>query len=395
MASKKKNNKSLVLNTTKESILVIDDQPDALNLLKHLLSGYTITTATTGREGITKAKEIKPDLILLDVMMPDINGFDVCERLKNDTDTADIPIIFVTAKVFLNDIVKGLELGANDYITKPFELSELTARVKTQLELRKAHQKIKEQYLKAVSLNEDKNKFIELVAHDLKNPLKVIQGFVGLIKKRYDSLSKSDIDEYLNDIENASNTMLYIISDVLLMNDIDEGNFNLFPQKFDLCQLINMLIDKYKFKAKSKNVQILFPNSKKEISLFNDLSMTQIIFDNLLSNAIKFTKHSSKITIELKDNENIHDNSNCIEFVIIDEGDGIPNDEIQYIFDKFCKISSSRTNEDQSSGLGLAISKSLCEILGFKIFCSKTDQNGSIFNVILYDMDINNQWLNP
>lgn len=389
MASNKKNINSFSLNSLKETILLIDDQPDALNLLKNVLFEYQIQTAKSGKEGILKAKEIKPDLILLDVMMPDIDGFEVCKILKNDVETADIPIIFVTAKVFLNDVVKGLELGANDYITKPFELSELTARVKTQIELRNAHNKINEQYLKAVSLNENKNRFIELVAHDLKNPLKVIQGFVRLIRKRFDSLSKADIDDYLNDIENASNTMLYIISDVLLINDLEEGNYNLFPQKFDLCQLIDIIIEKYLLSAQSKNVQIEFLNKKQEIYLLNDISKTRIIIENLISNALKFTRSSTSITIELKYYDNTNCDKNSIELIIKDEGEGISDDEMIFIFDKFCKVSSTRVNDNQSSGLGLAISKTLSDILGFKIYCSKSDKKGSVFNVILCDMDTN------
>jgi signal transduction histidine kinase len=367
-----------------ELILVIDDQPDNLHYLKLLLREFRVESALSAKEGIRKAEELQPDLILLDIMMPEIDGFEACKMLKENEATSDIPIIFVTARVMLDDVIKGLELGANDYITKPFEPAELIARVKTHLDLQKAKIKLLEQFVHLTELNEAKNTFLQIAAHDLRNPLKVIQGFTRLIMERYDSLSDDNLQEFLHDISSAADSMLKIINDILTINDLEEDKYEIIRQEIDLTELILVLESEFRSKANEKNIRIVVDDRLNNQSIENDLLKTKQILENLIENALTYSFKGTTVTLIIEAaKEDEKQEGYFARIVIRDEGPGIPDEELPHIFDKFCKISNNPTGNEPSSGMGLAISKTLSRILNYNLLCSTNVGKGTDFILLL------------
>jgi signal transduction histidine kinase len=366
-----------------ELILVIDDRDDILRLLGAILKDFKIAYASSAAEGLEKARKLKPALILLDVMMPMIDGFEACRMLKEDPETSDIPVIFVTARIMIDDIIKGLSLGANDYVTKPFDTSELLARVKTHLDLRKARITAVEEYRRIKELNDEKNEFIKIAAHDLRNPLKVVQGFARLIEKKYNILTEDEIKEYLGDISNAAQGMLSIITDILLMNDLDEGLAEPYYQDFDIVQLLRLLIDEHIQHAEIKNIKMNFSSNLIDTYIYSDFIKTKLIFENLISNAIKYTKLDSQVNIDVIYGTDKSSDKYDFRIVVEDYGPGISEFEINHIFDKFCKISNKPTGKEPSTGLGLAITKALCELLNYGIQVETNEKIGTKFIVLL------------
>ena len=367
-----------------ELILLIDDQPENLHYLRMLLKNYRIVSSLNATEGIKIAKRQRPDLILLDIMMPGIDGLEACRMLKADEETADIPIIFVTARVMLDDVITGFGLGANDYITKPYESGELLARVKTHLDLRKAKKKIMAEFDRVNKLNDEKNEFINIAAHDLRNPLKVIQGFTRLITRNYESLSDENIKEFLDDISSATDNMLFIINDVLMMNDLDEGNYDLVEQDFDLTELLAVLESEFRDKAEEKNINLLVEDSFRNKTVNNDFLKTKKLLEHLIANALNYSLPHTTVILRLEAASEKQVNKGFYARITIsDEGPGISKEEMPHIFDKFCKISNKPTNNEPSSGLGLAISKSLSDILCYKLKCKTEINKGTDFSIYL------------
>ncbi len=364
-------------------ILVIDDQVETLKLLKLILDGYQLDLALSAEEGLRKAVEWQPDLIILDIMMPEIDGFEAFKMLKEDEATNNIPVIFVSARVMLDDVIKGLELGANDYITKPFEPAELIARINVHLDLQQAKKKLNEQYEHLLELNEAKDKFLQIAAHDLRNPLKVIQGFTKLILEKFDSLAGDTIKEFISDIYQASEGMLMIINDILTINDLEEERYELILQEIDLTELLLVLKSEFDSKAEAKNMSIEIDDRLKDKYATNDLLKIKQILENLLSNAITYSLPGTTVTLiaeNVSEEENFEDYH--VKITVRDQGPGIPEDELPHIFDKFCKISNKPTGNEVSSGMGLAIAKKLSEITHTKLECRTELGKGSDF--ILY-----------
>ena len=168
-------------------ILIVDDIQKNLQLLANTLydAGYEIAMAESGKEALEFLKDTLPDLILLDVMMPELSGFEVCKILKEDDRTKSVPVIFLTAKVETDSIIEGFELGAVDYVTKPFNSSELLSRVKTHVELKRSRDKLIEYNIELIKLNKTKSEFLGIAVHDLKNPLQGVMSFSDLLLQKF------------------------------------------------------------------------------------------------------------------------------------------------------------------------------------------------------------------
>lgn len=367
-----------------ELILIVDDQPDTIKYLEILLREYQTVSVLSAMECIQKAEELQPDLILLDIMMPQIDGFEAAKMLKSNEKTAHIPIIFLTARVRIDDVIKGFEIGANDYVTKPFEPAELLARINVHLDLQKAKRKIVEQVELLKVLNEDKDKFLRVAAHDLRNPLKVINGFTKLIREQYESMSDENMKEFLNDISHAADDMLLIIDDILTINDLEEERYELVIQRLDLGSLISILKSEFDKIASEKNIRINIEEKFNDPIIENDVLKTKEILENLISNALKFSFKDSNIWLIIdKCNKEELENGFIVKVTVKDEGPGIPDDELPYIFNKFCLVSNKPTGDESCSGLGLAISKSLAEILGYNLSVKTTVGVGTEFILLL------------
>ncbi|MDP6735548.1 MAG: hybrid sensor histidine kinase/response regulator [Nitrospinaceae bacterium] len=337
-------------------ILVVDDTPANIDILFQTLEpeGCTLSVATSGEDALNLVSEIQPDLILLDIMMPGIDGYETCRRLKEDESTCNIPVIFLTAKNQTKDIVIGLSAGGVDYITKPFRQEEVCARIRKHIQLQTLKNKLEEQNQTLSELNETKNRLLGMASHDLRNPLTSIQGYSKFLLSKGDQLEEGARKEFLEIIYSASGNMLALVNDLLNLSVIESGELILSLKLSSIGELIEERVRLYDYMAQGKNIKLL--TSLEDIPEFSfDPQRIGQVLDNLLSNAIKFTPPGSRIHIHLKEiNERI-------QVSVRDEGLGIKEEEQDKLFLPFGKLSSKPTGGEGGTGLGLAIAKKMID----------------------------------
>jgi signal transduction histidine kinase len=338
-------------NLEKSVVLIVDDNPTNIKVVAENIKteNIDIAVAMNGKKALSIARNIKPDLILLDIMMPEMDGYEVCQILKEDETTKDIPIIFLTAKTGTDSIVKGFELGAVDYIPKPFNSAELIQRVKTHLKIQHYRNKINKDKENLEKLNIEKNEFLGITAHDLKNPIFGIQMLAKLIIED-DTLTPEENREFIHDIINSCDRMIDIITKLLDLNAIESGKVKIYVEVCDLNDIAKNIIDQYQNKAKNKNINVIFESSSDGIGIVDQFALMQIL-DNLISNALKFSPFNKNIHVIL------WDDNGKIFVEIKDEGPGMNENDIKHLFKKFSKLSARPTGGENSTGLGLSIVK--------------------------------------
>lgn len=367
----------------KNLILIVDDIPKNLQILGSILrnNNYDVAVATSGRQAIEIAKNSNPDIVLLDVMMPEMNGFEVCEILKKDC--PELPVIFITAKTDIDEIVHGFEVGAVDYLTKPFNATELLIRLKTHLALKLSKDLLAQKNIELEALtenlkkvNDDKTEFLQIVSHDLKNPLASIMGYAELIQGFHKQFSDDKIENFSQQIIDVVKRMNDLITKLLDIEKIESGKIFFNNEKFDVCAILNDIVNDYTNKAKAKKIQLKYLNKVKEAFINTDKIAFQQIIDNLLSNAIKYTK-PEKIVSVLVD---VIGNNVLVK--IKDEGPGFTEEDKCKMFKKFTKLSAVPTAGENSAGIGLAITKHLIEKMKADLYFETELGTGSTFEVI-------------
>jgi len=371
--------------TLKETILIVDDKPENISVLFDFLTeyGFEILIAEDGYDALEIAAKGQPMLILLDVMMPGIDGFETCQRLKQNPITQEIPVVFMTALAATVSKVQGFKVGGVDYITKPFQQEEVLARIKTHLTIRylqktlqQKNEELEQQNISLVTLNEEKNEFLGIAAHDLKNPLSAIQGLSGVIKDSH-KISPDKVNQYATYIHNASAQMFDLINNLLDINKIETGNAVPVLETIDLKKVLVSSVAHFQEKIEAKKLHINFVTPNYPCYVKSDKTMSKQIIDNLLSNAIKYSPKGKNIFIKFKK----EDNKLCL--MIKDEGEGISKEDQAKLFGKFMRLKPRPTGGEHSTGLGLFIVKRLVDTLQGKVWCETEEGNGSTFHVCL------------
>lgn len=364
-------------NQKKYVILIVDDIVQNLQVLGTTLmeNNYEISMANNGFQALKLVEKVNPDLILLDVLMPDMTGFEVCEKIKAMDKFKDIPVIFLTAKTEAEDIVQGFEKGGVDYITKPFNKSELLVRIRTHIELKNARDIILEQNQRLTALNNEKSEILGIAAHDLKNPLSSIKGLAEVVQMMYDDFGKDEIIDIADQIRISSEYMFQIISDLLDINAIEEGKIKINLESFGLSEVINRAIEKYSQKAAEKSINIIFNPQSEDLKVRADVVKTIQVLDNLISNALKFSPFGKSVWIE----PGIDASGKSARIEVRDQGPGISGEDMKKMFGKFAKLSAKPTNNENSTGLGLSIVKKLVESMNGSISCESEIGNGTSF----------------
>ncbi len=373
----------------KQLVLLVDDVVKNLQHAGKVLMdvGYEISVATDGYQALDILKKITPDLILLDIVMPNMDGYEVCRRIKEQTHLKDIPIIFFSSKKESEDIVQGFEIGGVDYIKKPVKKGELVVRVKNHLELKKARDHIMKQNRKLEMLNQSKDEFLEIAAHDLKDPLSSIVGNIEILKTHKLTLTDQEMDEYFDKIDNAARSSVQIISDLLDINALDDGKLKLTIKAVNIDMMIKKKIKEYAAITKKKRITILFRKGAKESLVLGDEEKVEQVLDNLISNAVKYSPFYKAVIIESKSTVPDEKNDKSgLEIAISDEGPGIKEEDIPKLFQRFAKLSNSPEREETSTGLGLSIVKRLIEEMDGKVWCEsnkKLSKKGTTFKFTL------------
>jgi len=338
---------------TPDTILVVDDQERNLQVVGTTLSafGYEIMAATNGEQALERVKARTPDLILLDILMPDMDGFEVCEALKEIPETTGIPIIFLSASDEKNMIVKALEAGGVDYVTKPFNQAELLARVRTHLELKHTRDQL-------ADLIRHREEFVGMMAHDLKNPLGGVQFSAQLLAEMKDELPENVI-RMVESIGETNARAINMINQFL--DDIRAAGteMELSIRRIDLIPVIDEAVNRHASSAIAKSIAIRWDKPEGEAHGQADWPATARILDNLISNAIKFTPRGKEVKISFDPND--------LTIEVTDQGPGFTPDDREKLFKQFTRLSAKPTGDETSTGLGLSIVHRLVEMMDAKI----------------------------
>ena len=357
-------------------ILVVDDSKSSQLLIKKYLSSepYNLVFADSGKQALAKARSNTFDLILLDIELPDLNGFETCRSLKKEPHNAATPIIFVTIYGDGKNIVKGFEVGGADFINKPFSKEELKIRIKTQLDLKQALKDLMVAKEKAEQSEKLKMAFLSNMSHEIRTPMNSIIGFAELLTD--ESLTKEEKEEFISIIISSGQQLLKIIDEILTVSKQEAGEIKLIDQNIDLNKLLSEIKTAHTKLIKDKPVELYLsiPEGTNPMIVGDKVRIKQI-FDNLLSNANKFT-HRGFIEFGY---QLIDKNPEKIKFYVRDSGIGIPANKQALIFKRFAQVEDPMTRKFKGTGLGLSIVKKMIELMGGKIRVESEVGKGSIF----------------
>lgn len=363
------------INYSEYSILVVDDVISNVLLLKVLLAAqkFNVITASNGMEAIDITKKQQPDLILLDVMMPGMSGFEVAQKLKNDPEVQHIPIIFLTALNSTADIVTGFKVGANDFISKPFNKEELVIRVSHQISLIAAKRIILQKTEELKKTIQGRDKIYSVIAHDLRSPLGSIKMVLNMFVMTMSPQMIGEEQYEMLDSANKSTEELFTLLDNLLKwTKTQTGRLTVVFQDFELVKSISGVFEIFSLVSSSKNIELIF-DSNEEINVRGDIDMVKTITRNLLSNAIKFSFSGSKIIIEVKKI------GNMAVVSVKDFGKGMSQEEQQKLFNSETHFSKYGTNNEEGSGLGLLLCKDFATKNKGDLWLQSEEGKGSTF----------------
>jgi two-component system, sensor histidine kinase and response regulator len=323
------------------NILIVDDTQENLKLISKNLkeNGYNIALAYDGPSGLKILEENKIDLILSDIMMPDMDGFEFCQRVKDNPKTEEIPLIFLTAKTAVNDLVRGFEVGGVDYITKPFNSAEMLIRVKTHVDLAMAKNKI-------IEMNKTRDKLYSIIAHDIRSPFSAIRQTLEALSSGLIEPDSEDFKKIIFHLSEEASETSTLLDNLLAWTGKQGENITLVPITTNVYNILIECIQLLRGNAKNKNIDIKI-DIPLDLEAFIDEVTIHTVFRNLISNAIKFTPQDGYIYINSKINDGF------IEIMIKDTGVGIPKDIIETIFVNEERYTSIGTNKEKGTGLGL------------------------------------------
>jgi signal transduction histidine kinase len=364
--------------TKQSSILIVDDNPNNLQILGKVLSekNYRVEFATSGKQAFEWIADRKFDLILLDINMPEMDGFEVCSKIRSDVNMPYMPIIFLSAETERESILKGFELGGQDYVTKPFDSRELLVRIDTQLALRETLAKLEIEKEKAQSADHLKSAFLATMSHELRTPLNSIIGFSGVLLKEKQGPLNTEQKKQLGIVQNSARHLLSLINDVLDISKIEAGQLKLSFQKFNIKDIIDKVIDTCQPMAEKKSLKLSVEIENEAEEIVSDPLRVQQILLNLVNNAIKFTE-AGKVNITSRSERD------SVIIDVTDTGIGIEKDKIGLLFRPFIQIDSGTARKYEGTGLGLSICKKLTDMLNGKIEVNSVPWKGSTFSVTL------------
>lgn len=390
-------------------IMIVDDTLVNLKLLADLLSehGYEVRPVSSGVKALRSVAIEKPDLIILDVIMPEMDGYEVCRQLKLDEHSRDIPVIFISALDDAANKVIGFKAGGVDYITKPFQKEEVLIRVETHLSVSRLQQQLQarnvqleeeiaqrkraeEELLKAheetrrlddlMEQERVKTEFFANISHELKTPINVIfsslQLYESNLKGCLDRNISSNCNKYINTMKQNCYRLLRLTNNLIDITKIDVGYFEIYKTNINIINLIENITLSVADYIESKGLSIIFDTDIEEKIIACDPDKIERIILNLLSNAVKFTEPGGEIMVSIENGiENI-----CIK--VKDTGRGIPEEKLNLIFERFVQVDRSLTRDHEGSGIGLSIVKALIELHGGKIYANSQIGHGT--EIIIY-----------
>jgi two-component system sensor histidine kinase/response regulator len=356
-------------NSNSSRLLVVDDQPANIQVLGALLGrlGFEIVPANSGDQALKRLANRRPDLILLDVMMDGMDGFEVCRQIRANSDWADIPIIFLSAADDKQMTVRAFESGGVDYVTKPFNEAELVSRVKTHLALKAARDRL-------IRLAEDKDELLGILAHDCKNHLGGMHMSALLLLDHARTKDDPRLRQLAENIERSSGLMLSFVKEFLANAAADHG-VPVRQERIDAKAAIAVAAQRHQEAARRKAITLRIDSIHGDATVVASAMALDQVLDNLLSNAIKFSPPGKEVVAGVREDHS------SVECFVQDNGPGFTEKDHAQMFRRYARLSARPTGGEPSTGLGLSIVKRLTDALGAKLTCQRNAPSGATFTV--------------
>jgi signal transduction histidine kinase len=354
-------------------ILIVDDVPANLELLAEMLrgQGYEPRPVPGGRLALQAARAEPPDLILLDINMPEMNGFEVCAHLKADAALKDIPVIFITAFAETEDKVKAFALGGVDYITKPFQAAEVAARVRTHLEIHRQRRELERNYVRLSEFEKLKETLVHMIIHDLRNPLAVIRGSMGVVMQREAQSLTKDSQKFMNAALAVTAKLAEMISSILDVGKMESGAMKLRRVPCDVVAIARSVLASVEPLRGRRELTV--EASAASVAVTADADILLRVLQNLVDNALKFTPPAGWIRLAITPQDG------RVRVAVQDNGPGIPEEYQRTIFDKFGQVATFEHQVKYATGLGLTFCKMAVEAHGGRIGVESREGAGSTF----------------
>jgi two-component system sensor histidine kinase/response regulator len=352
-------------------ILVADDQSANIQIIGNVLGkfGYEIVPASDGPTALKRMAVRPPDLVLLDVLMPGMDGLEVCRRIRENPEWKHIPVIFLSAADDKDLIVRALEAGGVDYVTKPFNQAEMVSRVRTHLALKAAHDRLKQ-------LAEDKDELLGILAHDLKNHLGGMQMSANLLRERMAKSHDSKPVQLCENICHSTGQLLAFVKE-FLANSAADHSMMLQSNPLDFSKAVSRAAEDYREAARRKNLELRLDLPTESAIVLGDPNALAQVLDNLLSNAVKFSPEEKQISITVRLLPA------AVECLIQDQGPGFTDEDKARMFRRYGRLSARPTGGEPSTGLGLSIVKKLVHGMHGELICESAPGQGSTFTIRL------------
>ena len=368
---------NVVISHSEYTVLVVDDVVSNVLLLKVLLTNekFKVITAGNGKEALSQAVNARPDLILLDVMMPEMNGFEVAERLKADPETQHIPIIFLTALNTTADIVKGFKVGANDFISKPFNKEELVIRVTHQISLVAAKRIIVAQTEELRKTIMGRDKLYSVIAHDLRSPMGSIKMVLNMLILNLPSETiGEEMYELLTMANQTTEDVFSLLDNLLKWTKSQIGKLKVVYQELNMVEVVEGVSEIFTMVAGLKNIKIVQDMPVVPVVVRADIDMLKTVIRNLISNAIKFSNEGSEVLVSLTEEDGMAIVS------VKDSGCGIDEENQKKLLHTDTHFSTFGTNNEEGSGLGLLLCQDFIVKNGGKLWFTSKKGEGSTFS---------------
>ena len=367
---------NMEINPSEYKVLIVDDVISNVLLLKVLLTNekFNIVTAGNGTQALEQVKKEKPDLVLLDVMMPDISGFEVAQQMKADPEMSEIPIIFLTALNSTADIVKGFQVGGNDFISKPFNKEELIIRVTHQISLVAAKRIIAQtEELRKTIMGRDK--LYSVIAHDLRSPMGSIKMVLNMLILNLPSETiGEEMYELLTMANQTTEDVFSLLDNLLKWTKSQIGKLKVVYQDINMVEVVEGVSEIFTMVAGLKNIKIVQDVPVADVAVRADIDMVKTVIRNLISNAIKFSNEGAEVVVSLAEEDGMAIVS------VKDSGCGIDEENQRKLLHTDTHFSTFGTNNEEGSGLGLLLCKDFVIKNGGKLWFTSKKGEGSTFS---------------
>lgn len=360
------------------TVLIVDDNAQNLQVLANILRErrFRVATARDGFRALDFLRKRTPDLILLDIMMPGMDGFEVCRRLKSDEASRDIPVLFISALSETGDKLKGFEAGALDYITKPFQKEEVFARVNAHLNLKRAQEATQAANKALKKANATKDKLFSIISHDLRSPLGGLLNSLELLTEKWEALPDETKREILTDLRGSVKSAFDLMENMLCWANAQRGKIDFQPENTPLRQIVDNNRRVLSGVAREKSIRIE-TDIDPQLLVYADPNMAMSVLRNLISNAVKFTPEGGRVEVTAEEG------GAEVAISVSDTGVGVGPERLPRLFQPDAHFTTPGTRNEKGSGLGLLLCREFVERNGGRIWAAERPGGGTVFTFTL------------